>query len=132
MSPDASSTGSGEGTGMRDLVDGFRAFILRGNVINFAVAVVIGAAFTQLVNSMVENMVTPIIGAIGGQPDFSYLTFTPNISVFRYGAFINSTISFLIIALVVYFLIVKPKKMLVARATPEAADAELGVCPCAW
>jgi large conductance mechanosensitive channel len=128
MSPDASSTGSGEGTGMRDLVDGLKAFIFRGNAINFAVAVVIGAALTQLVNSMVENMVTPI----GGQPDFSYLTFTPNISVFRYGAFINSTISFLIIALVVYFLLVKAKKMLVARATPEAADAELGVCSSAW
>ena len=84
---------------MRDLVDGFKAFILRGNVIDLAVAVVIGAAFTQIVNSMVENIITPIIGAIGGQPDFSNLTFTINHSVFRYGAFIKSLIAFLIIAL---------------------------------
>jgi large conductance mechanosensitive channel len=114
---------------MRDLVDGFKAFILRGNVIDLAVAVVIGAAFTQIVNSMVENIITPIIGALGGQPDFSNLTFTLNHSVFRYGAFINSLISFLIIALVVYFLIVKPMNMLVARATPAAVDAELAICP---
>jgi large conductance mechanosensitive channel len=118
--PDASSAGSGEGTGMRDLVDEFKAFILRGNVIDLAVAVVIGAAFTQIVNSMVENIITPIIGAIGGQPDFSSLTFSINNSVFRYGAFINALISFLIIALVIYFLIVKPMNMLVARAAPEA------------
>ncbi|MCD6032702.1 MAG: large-conductive mechanosensitive channel, partial [Thermomicrobiales bacterium] len=66
---------------------------------------------------------TPIIGAIGGQPDFADLTFTINNSVFRYGAFFNALISFLIIALVVYFLIVKPMNMLVARATPEAEGA---------
>jgi large conductance mechanosensitive channel len=110
---------------MRDLVEGFKAFILRGNVIDLAVAVVIAAAFTQIVNSMVEN----IIGAIGGQPDFSRLTFTINNSVFRYGSFINALISFLIIALVVYFLIVKPMNMLVARATPEAEGANLALCP---
>jgi len=114
---------------MRDLVDGFKAFILRGNVIDLAVAVVIGAAFTQIVNSMVENIITPIIGAIGGQPDFSSLIFTINNSVFRYGAFINALISFLIIALVVYFLIVKPMNMLVARATPEAEEVRLALCP---
>ncbi len=110
---------------MRDLVEGFKAFILRGNVIDLAIAVVIAAAFTQIVNSMVEN----IIGAIGGQPDFSRLTFTINNSVFRFGAFINALISFLIIALVVYFLIVKPMNMLVARATPEAEGANLALCP---
>ena len=129
MAPDASSTVSGEGTGMRDLVDGFKAFILRGNVIDLAVAVVIGAAFTQIVNSMVENIITPIIGAIGGQPDFSSLTFTINNSVFRYGAFINALISFLIIALIVYVLIVKPMNMLVARATPEGGEGSLALCP---
>jgi large conductance mechanosensitive channel len=114
---------------MRDLVEGFKAFILRGNVIDLAVAVVIGAAFTQIVNSMVETIITPIIGAIGGQPDFADLTFTINNSVFRYGAFFNALISFLIIALVVYFLIVKPMNMLVARATPEAAGASPALCP---
>jgi large conductance mechanosensitive channel len=128
MSPDASSTGSGEGTGMRDLVDGFKAFILRGNVIDVVVAVVIGAAFTQIVDSMVENIVAPITGAFGGQPDFSNLTFTLNNSVFRYGAFINSLILLQVIAFV-YFLIVKPMNMLATRATPEAENAELAICP---
>ncbi len=114
---------------MRDLVDGFKAFILRGNVIDLAVAVVIGAAFTQIVNSMVENIIPPIIGAIGGQPGFSGLTFTINNSISRYGAFSNILTSILIIALVVDFLIVKPMNMLVARATPEAEGAGLALCP---
>ena len=113
---------------MRDLVRGFKAFILRGNVLDLAVAVVIGAAFTQIINSMVENIITPIIGAIGGQPDFADLTFTISNSVFRYGAFFNALISFLIIARV-YFLIVKPMNMLVARATPEAEGASPALCP---
>jgi large conductance mechanosensitive channel len=112
----------------RDLVDEFKTFILRGNVLDLAVAVVIGAAFTQIVNSMVENIITPIIGAIGGQPDFSSLAFTINNSVFRYGSFINALISFLIIALVVFFLIVKPMNMLVAPATPEVEEAKLALC----
>ncbi len=114
---------------MRDLVDGFKAFVLRGNVIDLAVAVVIGAAFTQIVNSMVENVIAPLIGAIGGQPDFSNLTITINNSVFRYGAFFNTLISFLIIAPVVYFLVIKPMTMLVAWATPVVEDARLAVCP---
>ena len=113
---------------MRDLVDGFKAFMLRGNVIDLAVAVVIGIAFTQIINSMVENIVTPITRAIGGQPNFSNLTFILNSSVFRYGAFINSLILLQVIALV-YFLIVKPMNMLATRATPEAENAELALCP---
>src|SRR5687767_9591156 len=113
----------------RGLVDEFKAFILRGNVLDLAVAVVIGAAFGAIVTSLVENIITPIIGAIGGQPDFSRLTITINNSEFRYGAFINSLISFLIIALVVYFLIVRPMNMLVARATPDAEGASPAVCP---
>ena len=114
---------------MRDLVDGFKSFVLRGNVIDLALAVVIGAAFTQIVNSIVENTITPLIGPMGGQPDFSSLTFTINSSVFRYGAFFNALISFLMIALVVYFLVVKPMNLLVTRATPHGEDAELVVCP---
>src|SRR5688500_801441 len=94
-----------------------------------AVSVLIGAAFTQIVNSMVENIITPIIGAIGGQPDFSRMTFSINNSVFRYGAFINALISFLIIALFVYFLIVKPLNALVARAIPAAEGASVALCP---
>jgi large conductance mechanosensitive channel len=119
----------GEGAYVRGLVDEFRAFILRGNVLDLAVAVVIGAAFTQIVNSLVENIITPIIAAIGGQPDFSGLTFTINNSVFRYGAFINSVISFLIIALIVYFLIVKPMNVLMAKVAPKAPEGTPAICP---
>jgi large conductance mechanosensitive channel len=96
-------------------LDEFRAFILRGNVIDLAVAVVIGAAFTAVVTSLVANIITPLIAAIFGQPDFSDLKFTINGSVFRYGAFINAVISFLLIAVVVFFLIVKPLNALMAR-----------------
>jgi hypothetical protein len=84
------------GLGMnRGAVGEFQAFILRGNVLDLAVAVVIGAAFGAIVTSLVENIITPIIAAIGGQPDFSTLTFTLNSSEVRYGAFLNSVISFL-------------------------------------
>jgi large conductance mechanosensitive channel len=114
---------------MRSLLDEFKAFVLRGNVLDLAVAVVIGAAFTQIVNSLVENIITPLIGAIGGQPDFSSLTFTINGSEFRYGAFINALISFLIIAAVVYFLIVKPMNVLLARVTPTTAEVVPALCP---
>jgi large conductance mechanosensitive channel len=96
-------------------LDEFRAFILRGNVIDLAVAVVIGAAFTAVVTSLVANIITPLIAAIFGKPDFSGLFFTLNGSEFHYGAFINAVISFLLIALVVFFLIVKPMNALMAR-----------------
>ena len=114
---------------MRSLVDEFKTFILRGNVLDLAVAVVIGAAFGAIVTSLVENIITPIIGAIGGQPDFSALTFTINNSEFRYGAFINSLISFLIIALVIFVFVVKPMNALMARVAPPAAEAEPAICP---
>jgi large conductance mechanosensitive channel len=114
---------------MRSWIDEFKAFVLRGNVLDLAVAVVIGAAFTQIVNSLVENIITPVIAAVGGQPDFSSLTFTINKSQFRYGAFINSLISFLIIALVVYFLIVKPMNVLLERVTPKGEEVKPALCP---
>jgi len=110
---------------MRDLASEFRSFVLRGNVIDLAVAVVIGAAFGAIVTSLVENIVTPIIAAIGGQPDFSGLTFTINNSVFRYGAFLNSVISFLIIAFVIFFLVVKPMNTLMARFKPSDTEPTL-------
>jgi large conductance mechanosensitive channel len=97
------------------MVKEFREFILRGNVVDLAVAVVIGAAFGAVVAALVADLVTPLIAAIGGKPDFSALTFRINSSVFRYGAFINAVISFLIIATVIFFLIVKPINALLAR-----------------
>jgi len=87
---------------------GFKDFISRGNVVELAVAVVIGAAFTALVTSMVEDLMTPIIAAIIGEPDFSALSFTINGSEFTYGNFINALIAFLSVATAVYFFVVVP------------------------
>src|SRR5215204_3857211 len=86
----------------------FKQFILRGNVIDLAVAVVIGAAFGAIVTSLVTNIITPIIAAIFGQPDFSGLSFTLNGSEILYGAFLNSVIAFLIIATAIFFSVVTP------------------------
>jgi len=86
----------------------FRDFILRGNVVDLAVAVVLGAAFGALVTSFVTNLVTPLIAAIIGEPDFSDLAFTINGSRFTYGLFLNALLSFLSVAAVIFFLIVKP------------------------
>jgi large conductance mechanosensitive channel len=104
----------------------FRDFILRGNVVDLAVAVVIGAAFGALVTAFVGNIITPLIAAIIGKPDFSALTFTINSSRFTYGAFLNALISFVSIAAVVFFFIVKPMNLVMARIKKEdepASDA---------
>lgn len=87
---------------------GFREFLLRGNLVDLAVAVVIGAAFGAVVTALVSDLITPLIAAIGGQPDFSALEFTVNGSTFKYGHFLNSLISFVVIAAVVYFFVVSP------------------------
>jgi large conductance mechanosensitive channel len=96
-------------------VKGFRTFISRGNLIDLAVAVVIGTAFTAVVTAIVADLITPLIAAIAGKPDFSKLTFTVNHSTFLYGSFINALLSFLIIAAVVYYLIVAPMAKISAR-----------------
>ena len=97
----------------------FREFILRGNLVDLAVAVVIGTAFTAVVTSLVENIITPIIAAIGGQPDFSGLSFEINNSEFGYGSFLNALIAFLIIAAVLFFFVIKPVNTLLARLRTE-------------
>lgn len=102
---------------------GFRDFILRGNVVDLAIAVVIGAAFGAIVEALVKDLITPLIAAIGGQPDFSGIYFTINNSKFMIGDFINAVVSFLIIAAVVYFLVVLPLNKLIARSKPAAAPA---------
>ncbi len=108
----------------------FRQFILRGNLVDLAVAVVIGTAFTALVTSLVKNLVTPSIAAVAGEPDFSDLTFTIRDSEFFYGDFINALLSFLIIAAVVFFLIIKPVNVLMARFQPDTAvDVTTRPCP---
>lgn len=94
----------------------FKQFILRGNVVDLAVAVVVGAAFGSVVTSLVKDFVTPLIGAIGGQPDFSALSFTLNDSKFMYGDFLNAVISFLLISTVIFFFVVQPINHMVKRA----------------
>jgi large conductance mechanosensitive channel len=103
----------------------FRDFVLRGNVVELAIAVVIGAAFGALVTAFVASFVTPSIAAVGGKPDFSALAFTVNGSRFAYGAFFNALLSFLIIAAVVFFLIVRPLNALMARRSTEEPIAEV-------
>lgn len=94
----------------------FKDFILRGNVVDLAVAVVLGAAFGAVVTAFVSSFVTPLIAAIGGKPDFGALYFTINGASFTYGEFLNVLISFLSIAAVIFFLVVKPMNTAMARA----------------
>jgi large conductance mechanosensitive channel len=102
----------------------FREFIFRGNVVDLAVAVVIGAAFGAVVTSLVEDIFTPLIAAIFGKQDFSALTFTINGSKFKYGEFINAVIAFLSIATVLFFFVVKPLNALAVRRKREDVDPE--------
>ncbi len=109
----------------------FRTFLLRGNVVDLAVAVVIGAAFGAVVAALVEDLITPLIAAIFGEPDFSNLTFTINDSVFRYGDFINAVVGFVLVAAAIFFVVVKPMNVVTERmrrgqATP---DPTTRICP---
>lgn len=109
---------------------GFRDFILRGNVIDLAVAVVIGGAFGAIVNALVKDIITPLIGAIGGEPNFSNIAFSLNGSKFLVGDFLNALISFLIIASVIYFLVVLPMNALMKRLkSGEKVDPTEKTCP---
>ena len=108
----------------------FRDFVLRCNVVELAVAVVIGAAFGALVAAFVSSFITPLIAAIGGKPDFSALAFTINGSRFTYGVFFNAVITFLIIAAVIFFFVVRPLNAMMARFKPEpAVDRIVRPCP---
>ena len=109
------------------MLKGFKDFISRGNVIDLAVAVVIGTAFAALVKSLVENLITPVVAALIGEPDFSGLTFTVNDSVFRYGSFINALITFLSVAAAIYFLVVVPLERIKER---RGEDEEPGIRDC--
>ena len=97
------------------MLKGFRDFILRGNVVELAVAVIIGAAFTGIVNSLVGDIINPLIAAIVGKPDFSALTLTLHGGVIKYGNFLNAAISFILVASTVYFAIVLPTNALLLR-----------------
>jgi large conductance mechanosensitive channel len=111
-------------------MSGFKKFLLRGNLVDLAVAFVIGAAFAGLVTGLVTDLITPLIAAIGGKPSFDKLSFTVNHSTFLYGHFLNLLISFLIVAAVVYFLIVVPFSKLLERFKPTPdAPAPVQECP---
>ncbi len=106
------------------MIKGFRDFILRGNVVDLAIAVVIGAAFGAVVTSFVDNILMQIIAAIGGTPDFGALSFDIGEGEIRYGAFLNALIGFIIIAAVVYFLIVTPMNRVMDRFKTESPSAK--------
>jgi len=110
---------------------GFRQFIMRGNVIDLAVAVVIGAAFGAVVSSFVTNILTPLIAAIVGKPDFSAFNVTINGAVISYGIFLNALISFVLVAAAVYFFMVAPMNAWKARAARNAVppDPTSKKCP---
>jgi large conductance mechanosensitive channel len=117
---------------MRSWASEFKQFVLRGNVIDLAVGIVIGAAFVAVVQAAVEDLLTPLIAAIFGQPDFNRLSFELNGSVFRYGHFLNALLSFVIVALVVFFFVVKPMNALMTlsqrRESPDPATRKCPEC----
>ena len=108
----------------------FKQFLLRGNVVDLAVGVVVGAAFGTVVSALVSDLLTPFIAAVAKVPDFSGLVFTLNGARFMYGHLINAIISFLLVATAVFFFVVKPMNLLIARSRKEApADPTTKKCP---
>ena len=112
------------------MLSDFKQFLLRGNMIDLAVAVVIGVAFGAVVTALVADLLTPLIAAIFGSHDFSSLTFTIHHSIFRYGAFINAVIAFVTIAAVIFFVVIRPVNALMQRARKEPTpDPTTKKCP---
>jgi large conductance mechanosensitive channel len=109
---------------MMSILNEFKTFILRGNVVELAVAVVIGAAFKAVVDSLVADLLTPLLAAIFGQQDFSALDFTINDSRFTYGNFLNQVIAFLMVAAAIFFFVVKPMNILMERMKRGEVPAE--------
>lgn len=113
------------------MLNGFKQFILRGNVVDLAVGIVVGAAFTAVVNAFVKDLLTPLIGIAGAVPNFSGLTFSINGSSFSYGDFVNAVISFVIDAAAIYFFVVTPINKLTQRmhSHDKPADPTTKKCP---
>jgi large conductance mechanosensitive channel len=115
---------------MMNIANDFKAFLLRGNVVDLAVGIAMGAAFVAVVNSLVADLITPIIAAITGDTDFSNLTFSINDSVFRYGSFINALITFLTVGTAIFFFVVLPYNAFKARMSKEPSpDPTTRKCP---
>jgi large conductance mechanosensitive channel len=115
--------------GTRKQLGGFKKFILRGNVVDLAVGIVIGAAFASVVQALVKGLITPLISLFGGVPDFANYVLTVGNARFAIGEFVNAVIAFVILALVVYFLVVLPVSALMDRYRPEAEPAPTKACP---
>ena len=109
---------------------GFRQFLFRGNLIDLAVAVVIGLAFNAVIQALIADIITPLIAAIGGKPNFATLSFTINKSHFLYGSFINAVLAFVISAAVIYYLVITPSTRITAIATrkKEATERDCPEC----
>ena len=105
------------------MIKEFRDFLMRGNLVELAVALVMGLAFAALIASFVDDLVMPIIAMIIGKPDFSNLTFTINDAVFRYGAFFTATITFVATAAAIYFFVVKPMNAIMTRLQKPGEEA---------
>jgi len=115
---------------MKDILTGFRTFLFRGNIIDLAVAVVIGVAFAALIDAFVGGLLTPLIAAIFGEPSFSGLTFTINDATFFYGAVLDELITFVCIVAAIYFFVVVPVNAVVERSRRgESTDAATRSCP---
>lgn len=112
------------------MLKGFKEFVFRGNVVDLAVAVMMGAAFGGVISALVKDLLTPLIAAIAGKPDFSGLTFTLNHSKFLYGEFINAVVSFLLVATAIYFFVVTPLNAIAARMRKETPPAPPSTRPC--
>lgn len=114
---------------MKNTLSGFKKFILRGNAVDLAVGVVIGAAFGAVVMSLVSDILTPLIGAVAKVPDFSELFFTLNGSKFMYGHFLNAMLAFMLVAVAIYFFVVLPINSLVARSkSGQTNDPTIKMC----
>lgn len=112
------------------MAGGFRQFLLRGNVVDLAVGVVVGAAFGSVVTAFTKDLLTPLIAAVVAKPDFSAIQFTVNGSKFLLGEFVNAIVSFVIIAAAVYYMVVLPVNALVSRSRKEPpADPTTQKCP---
>lgn len=116
---------------IKETIQGFKQFILKGNAVDLAVGIIIGASFTAVVNALVKDIITPFIAALGGQPDFSKIAFTINNSKFLVGDFINVLIAFFINAAVIYFLIVTPMNNFMERVQKDkkTIDPTTKKCP---
>jgi large conductance mechanosensitive channel len=111
------------------MLKGFRDFILRGNVMDLAVAVIIGAAFTAIVTALTTNIINPLLGAVVGKPNFDYLVGHVNGGEIKYGTFITAVVNFLLIAGVVYFFLVLPTQYLLKKYNPPAPEPAMKSCP---